>query len=79
MIKKNDRMVFRRPDGDWVNKRNDSDRVSSKHSTQKEAEHSAREMLRHQGGGELTIKGVDGKIRDKDTVPPGHDPFPPKG
>lgn len=30
------------------------------------------------GGGELVTHGTDGKIRDSDTVPPGHDPFPPR-
>ena len=79
MSKKHDRMVSQRPDGNWANKKNDSERASSVHSTQREAEQAAREMLRNQGGGELTIKGVDGKIRAKDTVPPGNDPFPPKG
>ena len=29
------------------------------------------------GGGELTTKGVDGKIRSKDTIAPGNDPNPP--
>ncbi|MFZ5723409.1 MAG: DUF2188 domain-containing protein [Pseudomonadota bacterium] len=65
--------------GDWVNKRNDSGRASSRHDTQEDAERAAREMLRNQGGGELTIKGVNGRIRDKDTVPPGNDPHPPRG
>jgi hypothetical protein len=36
-------------------------------------------MLKNQGGGELTIKGVNGRFRDKDTVTPGNDPYPPKG
>ncbi|MEV0087368.1 DUF2188 domain-containing protein [Saccharopolyspora sp. NPDC050642] len=31
------------------------------------------------GGGELVIHGTDGTIRDKRTVPPGHDPYPPPG
>jgi hypothetical protein len=44
----------------------------------KEAEQAAREMLTNQGGGELTTKGVDGKIRSKDTIAPGKDPNPPK-
>jgi hypothetical protein len=35
-------------------------------------------MLKNQGGGELTTKGTDGKIRSKDTIPPGNDPYPPK-
>ncbi len=74
-----DRTVFRNEDGMWANKRNDADKASSLHKTQGKAEEAAREMLGNQGGGELIIKGLDGKIRDKDTVPPGNDPYPPKG
>jgi hypothetical protein len=74
----NTRMVYRRSDGDWVNKRNDSDRASSVHSTQKDALKAARENLINQGGGELITKGIDGKIRSKDTIAPGNDPCPPK-
>jgi len=53
-------------------------RASSLHDTQKEAEKAAKEMLKNQGGGELTTKGIDGKIRSKDTIAPGKDPFPPR-
>ncbi|MCG8909062.1 hypothetical protein MJ122_17635 [Pseudomonas sp. DP-17] len=35
-------------------------------------------MLKNQGG-ELTTKGVNGKIRAKDAVAPDYDPSPPKG
>jgi len=63
----------------WLNKKNDADRASSTHETQQEAMDAARDMLGNQGGGELTIKGVDGKIRDKKTIKPGNDPYPPKG
>lgn len=73
-----DRMVYRRADKTWVNKRNDSDRASSTHRTQAEAEAAARRMLVNQGGGDLITKGLDGKIRSKDTIPPGNDPYPPK-
>ena len=72
-----DRMVYQRQDGKWVNKRNDADRVSSLHILQSEAVNTARKNLHNQGGGELTIKGRDGKIRSKDTIPPGNDPCPP--
>ena len=75
---KNDRTVFRRSDGKWVNKRNDASRTSSVHDTQAEAQDAARQMLRNSGGGELTTKGVNGRIRSKDTIAPGHDPNPPK-
>ena len=39
----------------------------------------ALEEREKQGGGELTVKGIDGQIRSKDTIPPGRDPFPPRG
>jgi uncharacterized protein YdaU (DUF1376 family) len=78
MSKRNDRMVYRRADGQWVNKRNDSDRASSVHATQAGAEQAARQMLRRQGGGELTTKGRNGMIRGKDTIAPGSDPHPPR-
>ena len=72
------RIVCRRDDGQWVNKKTDSDRASSLHDTQAEAEDSAREMLRNSGGGELITKGRDGKIQSKDTIPPAPDPYPPR-
>ncbi len=78
MSKNRDRMVYKRDDGRWVNKRNDASKASSVHSTQKEANSSARQMLKNQGGGELTIKGVNGRIRSKDTIPLGNDPIPPR-
>jgi len=78
MSKKNDRSVFRRPDGTWVNKLNEADRASSLHTTQSDAESAAREMLHNAGGGELTTMGRDGRIRSKDTIAPGNDPNPPK-
>lgn len=78
MSGKGDRTVYRRPDGTWVNKRNDADRAGSLHDTQKEAWKTAREMLHNSGGGELTVKGREGKIISKDTISPGNDPNPPK-
>lgn len=77
MSKGRDRMVFQR-DGEWINKRNDADRASSKHATKGAAEAAAREMLKNQGGGELITKSENGKIRSKDTIPPGNDPNPPR-
>ena len=78
MSKGRDRIVYKRNDGTWVNKRNDADRASSLHDTQKDAENTTRGMLHNQGGGELTTMGRDGKIRSKDTVAPGNDPCPPR-
>lgn len=71
------RIVFRRDDGKWVNKKTSSDRASSLHDKQFDAEAAARDMLHSSGGGELITKGRDGKIRSKDTIAPGNDPCPP--
>ncbi|WP_417452171.1 DUF2188 domain-containing protein, partial [Kordiimonas sp.] len=78
MSKDRDRMVYKGTDGAWRNKRHDASRASSVHTTQKAAEAAARSMLQNQGGGELTTKGVNGRIRSKDTIAPGNDPFPPR-
>ena len=75
---RNDRTVSRRPDGQWANKKDGSERASSLHDTQREAERAAREMLEGSGGGELKVKGENGRIRSKDTIPPGNDPNPPR-
>ncbi|MFQ5715449.1 MAG: DUF2188 domain-containing protein, partial [Candidatus Scalinduaceae bacterium] len=77
MSKDKDRMVYK-SGNEWANKRNDASKASSLHKTQKDAENSARQMLKNQGGGELTTKGLDGRIRSKDTIAPGNDPFPPR-
>jgi hypothetical protein len=78
MSKPQDRTVSRRDDGNWENKRNDAQRASSVHDTQRDAINAAKDMLKNQGGGELTTKGMDGKIRSKDTLGGGNDPNPPK-
>ena len=72
------RTVSKRPDGQWANQKNGGSRASSLHATQAQAQAAAQQMLQNSGGGELTIKGRDGKIRSKDTVAPGNDPNPPK-
>ncbi|GAB6194360.1 DUF2188 domain-containing protein [Desulfocastanea catecholica] len=79
MSKGRDRTISRRPDKTWENKRNDAIRPTSVHSTQRAAIDAARKNLANQGGGEVIIKGVNGRIREKNTIPPGNDDFPPKG
>jgi hypothetical protein len=79
MSKPQDRTISQRTDGKWENKRNDSDRASSVHDTQAEAQQAARQMLQNQGGGEMTTKGRDGQFRAKDTIDPGNDPRNIKG
>ena len=78
MSKPQDRTVFRRARGIWVNKRHNAERASSVHSTQAAAEAAAKHHLANQGGGELTVMGLDGRIRSKDTIAPGNDPLPPR-
>jgi hypothetical protein len=78
MSKKQDRIVFRNENNQWVNKLNSAGRASSIHDTQREATVAAKSMLTKQGGGELIVKGRNGTIRSKDTVSPGKDPFPPR-
>ena len=63
----------------WAVEKPGTSRVSSVHDTQREAQDVARGALRRTGGGELVTLGTNGQIRAKDTVPPGNDPFPPRG
>jgi hypothetical protein len=55
----NDRIVYKRPDGTWVNKKTDADRAAGLHETQGDAADEAKRMLQNAGGGELIIKGRD--------------------
>ena len=75
---KNDRTISKREDGTYANQRDGGQRATSLHNTQREAADAARQNLINQGGGELKIKGEDGKIRQKDTIAK-PDPFPPPG
>lgn len=77
MSKAQDRIVYKTPEG-WANKRNGAERAEGIYSTQREAVEAARQNLQNSGGGELTIQGVVGRFRDKDTIAPGNDPCPPK-
>ena len=75
---KHNRVVYRRSDGKWVNKRSDASRAGSIEDTQAQAEARARQTLQIAGGGELITMGRDGKIRSKDTIAPAKDPNPPR-
>jgi Uncharacterized protein conserved in bacteria (DUF2188) len=65
---KHNRTVYLDIAGRWVNKRNDTDKASSKHDTQEDAIKAADKMLRTQGGGELTVRTADGKIQSRRVV-----------
>ncbi len=58
----------------WRVKKEGATKVSEYADTQKEAEKRAKELSANSGGGEVRIHGLDGKIRDSDTVKPGNDP-----
>lgn len=64
--------------GRWQVKRSNASRTSGFFRTQKAAETQAKKWLRKSGGGEAVIHGRDGRIRDKDTIPPANDPNPPR-
>lgn len=64
--------------GDWRVKREGTERSAGYYDTQAKAEKVAKEIASNSGGGEVRIHGLDGKIRDSDTVPPAHDPYPPR-
>lgn len=73
-----DRQVSPHGDG-WQVTKPGATRASEVLPTQAEAVKRAREIVRNSGGGELVIHGKDGKVREKVTVAPGNDPFPPAG
>lgn len=64
--------------GKWKVTKEGGERVSAFADTQREAELIAKQFSGNSGGGEVRIHGLDGKIRDSDTVAPGNDPHPPK-
>ncbi|MEU5884120.1 DUF2188 domain-containing protein [Spirillospora sp. NPDC047279] len=63
----------------WQIAKSDKAQASEVHETQEEAIGRAREIIHNDGGGELVIHGEDGKIRDKRTIAPATDPYPPRG
>ena len=64
--------------GQWSVKKVGGQKASGLANTQKEAEKIAKGFSANSGGGEVRIHGLDGKIRDSDTVKPGNDPCPPR-
>lgn len=60
--------------GKWNIQKEGGAKSSGSASKQKEAEKIAKSYAANSGGGEVRIHGLDGKIRDSDTVAPGKDP-----
>jgi hypothetical protein len=62
------RWVVEYPEGGWAVEKEDRERVSDVLATQEEAIDRGHVIIRNLGGGELIVKGRDGKIREKVTV-----------
>ena len=67
----NDRWIVEYPEDGWAVEKENRERVSDVLPTQEQAMKRGREIIRNLGGGELIVKGRDGKIRLKDTVAAG--------
>jgi hypothetical protein len=75
----NRRIAGPHSEGGWQVASPGGSRASVRTDTQKEAVDRAKEIVGNlPGGGEVSIQGRDGKIRQAITVPPGNDPCPPK-
>lgn len=59
--------------GKWDIQKEGGAKSSGTADTQKEAEKIAKGYAANSGGGEVRIHGLDGKIRDSDTVAPGNE------
>ncbi len=80
MAKGQRRDVVRSKDGSgWDVTKPGSKQPVSHHQTQANAARAAMGDLKRGSGGEVAVHGRDGRIRNKDTVPPARDPYPPKG
>lgn len=64
------RVVYKEPHGMWINKLEYADEPCSIHFTQLAAIASAKMMLFKEGGGQITIRNVNGRILDRITVHP---------
>lgn len=70
--------VVKHNDG-WAVKNEGAARVSSTHQTQQSAINAGTNSLGSSKGGELYIHNKEGAIRDRRTIAPAKDPYPPKG
>ena len=62
----------------WVVKKEGAQKISGHAPTKRGSAKMAKTYSTNSGGGEVVIHRRDGKIRDKDTVFPASDPFPPR-
>ena len=59
----------------WNVQKEGGKKASAVVETQKQAEQLAKQFSSNNGGGEVRIHGLDGRIRDSDTIKPGNDPI----
>jgi Uncharacterized protein conserved in bacteria (DUF2188) len=75
---RNERHIVPNPTGGWDIRKPGADHSSGHFDRQSDAIDRAKEILGRDGGGEAVIHGTDNLIRNRDTVAPGNDPFPPR-
>jgi Uncharacterized protein conserved in bacteria (DUF2188) len=63
-----DRHVVSNSSGGWDIVKPGSSRAVSRHRTQREAIHRARQIVRKGGGGQVVVHAVDGRARERDKV-----------
>ncbi|KAA0979895.1 DUF2188 domain-containing protein [Paeniglutamicibacter gangotriensis] len=66
-------------DAGWATKRQGAQRAASISPTQAQAYEAAKGFVSNAGGGEVSVHGVNGKIRDKNTIKPAVDPKKTEG
>lgn len=74
----NRRDVVPNPNGGWDVTKPGGDRASAHYDRQSDAIDRSRAILHNIGGGEQVIHNREGVIREKNTIAPGNDPFPPR-
>jgi hypothetical protein len=75
----NKRVVQKRPDGQYEVREPGARRAGAVTRTQSESISRGRTILGNDGGGELQVRGLNGRIRKQDTVEPGNDPRKSRG
>ena len=65
--------------GGWAAKRVGAQRAASVSTTQSQAYAAAKVFASNAGGGDVSVHGRDGQIREKNTIRPASDPRSSKG
>ncbi|GLU58588.1 DUF2188 domain-containing protein [Paenarthrobacter ureafaciens] len=63
----------------WVGEKEGASRASVTGDTQAEVYRETRDLSQRNGGGEISVHGVNGQIREKNTIAPAKDPRKTKG